>query len=283
MIVGEKVLGVIAAYHPDLDYVYDENDLQILTTMASQAAIALENANLYAAAREELIAARQLAALGTVTAAIQHRINNTLNIIGPNITRLRKRVDTSDETIQEILDIIERNTKYTSDYITRIQEPLKETEFQAVDINASLRDAQAQVWGQYQDRAGFGAVAVTYNLDDAVPLIEAFLGQITEIFRNLIENSHKAMGADGGTLTIVSRRVDDRLEVEIQDTGPGIPANIRDKLFIKPVPSRKPGEGSGLGLWLTNLLLQKYAGEISIEKTGADGTTMLVSLPVSRP
>jgi signal transduction histidine kinase len=126
-------------------------------------------------------------------------------------------------------------------------------------------------------------VTITYNLDDSVPLIQASLGQITKIFRNLIENSYKAMGADGGTRTIVSRRVDDRLEVEIQDSGPGIPPNIRDKLFIKPVPSRKPGEGSGLGLWLTNLLLQKYAGEVSIEKSGVAGTMMLVRLPVSGP
>jgi signal transduction histidine kinase len=229
-----------------------------------------------------LIAARQLAALGTVTAAIQHRINNSFNIIGPNITRLRKRVDTSDETIQEILDIIERNTKYTSDYITRIQEPLKETEVQAVDINASLREAQARVWGQYQDRAGSEAVEVIYNLDDSLPLIQASIGQITETFRNLIENSYRVMCAGGGTLTIVSRRIDDWLEVEIQDTGPGIPSNIVDKLFIKPTPSRKPGEGSGLGLWLTNLLLQKYSGEITIMSTGTDGTTMLVRIPVSK-
>jgi GAF domain-containing protein/anti-sigma regulatory factor (Ser/Thr protein kinase) len=285
MMVGEKVLGVIAVYDWEREHVYDKQDLQVLASMASQAAIALDNAALlngYKAAREELIAARQLAALGTVTAAIQHRINNTLNIIGPNTTRLRRRVDTSDETIREILDIIERNTKYTSDYIARIQEPLKETEIQAVDINASLREAQAQVWGEYRDRPGLGTVEVIYNLDDVLPLIEASLGQITEIFRNLIENGYKAMSPDGGTLTIASRRIDDRLEVEIQDTGSGIPSNIVDKLFIKPGPSRKPGEGSGLGLWLTNLLLQKYAGEISIEKTGVGGTTMLVRLPVSR-
>jgi signal transduction histidine kinase len=285
MAVGKKVLGVIAVYDWEREYAYDELDLHVVVSMASQAAIALDNANLlreYKYIREELIAARQLAALGTVTAAIQHRINNTLNIIGPNITRLRKRVNTSDETIQEILDIIERNARYTSDYITRIQEPLKETEVQAVDINASLREAQAQVWSQYQDRPGFETVEVIYNLDDSLPLIEASLGQITEIFRSLIENGYKAMSPDGGTLTIASRRVDDRLEVEIRDTGPGIPPNILDKLFIKPVQSRKPGEGSGLGLWLTNLLLQKYAGEISIEKTGADGTTMLIRLPVSR-
>jgi len=283
MMIGERVMGVLAIYDWGREGTYDEQDLQVLSSMASQAAIALENARLYAAAREELIAARQLAALGTVTAAIQHRINNTLNIIGPNLTRLRRRVDTSDATIQEILDIIERNTKYTSDYINRIQEPLKETEDQFVDINLSLREAQAQVLEQYQDRAGFGKVEVVYDIDDSLPPIEASLGQINEVFRNLIENSYKAMAGDGGRLTITNRLSDDWLEVEIRDTGHGIPPNIRDRLLEKPVPSREPGAGSGLGLWLTNLLLQKYAGEIALQETGPNGTTMLVRLPIASP
>ncbi len=282
MMIGQKVMGVLAIYDWEREGAYDEQDLQVFSSMASQAAIALENAQLYAAAREELIASRQLAALGTVTAAIQHRINNTLNIIGPNLTRLRRRVDTSDATIQEILDIIERNTKYTSDYINRIQEPLKETETQFVDINLSLREAQAQVLGQYQDRAEFAKVEVVYNIDDSLPPIEASLGQITEIFRNLIENSYKAMAGDGGTLTVINRLSDDWLEVEIRDTGHGIPTGIRNRIIKKPVPSREPGAGSGLGLWLTNLLLQKYAGEIAIEETGPNGTTMLVRLPAAK-
>ncbi|GAB4537839.1 MAG: hypothetical protein Kow0063_25130 [Anaerolineae bacterium] len=282
MMIGGEVLGMIAVYDWEREYAYDELDLHVLSSMASQAAIVLDNASLLRDVREELIATRQLAALGTATAAIQHRINNTLNIIGPNIARLRKRVDTSDATIQEILDIIERNTRYTSDYIARIQEPLKETEIQLVDINLCLRDAQARVWGEYQGRTEFGPVKIVYDLDDALPPIKASLAQVTEIFRNLIENSYKAMGAEGGCLTITSRRAGDRLEVEVRDTGPGIPANILDRLFIKPVPSRKPGEGAGLGLWLSNLLIQRYAGEISVAETGPEGTTMLVSLPVSR-
>lgn len=283
MMVGERVLGMIAVYDWERECVYDELDLQVLSSMASQAAIALDNASLYAAAREEVIATKQLATLGTVMAAIQHRINNTLNIIGPNITRLRKRVDTADETIREILDIVERNVRYTSDYIHRIQEPLKESDVQKVDINASLYDARSRVWQEYESRAGFGPVEVIEKLDDTLPLIEASTAQITEIFRNLIENSYKAMGANGGVLTITSRQADDWLEVEIQDTGPGIPAQINERLFIRPVPSRQPGgngPGSGLGLWLSALLLQRYGGEIRVAETGSTGTTMLVRLPV---
>jgi signal transduction histidine kinase len=287
MVVGERVLGVIAIWDWEREYAYDEQDLQVFSSMASQAAIALDNANLLresATIREKLIAAQQVAALGTATAAIQHRINNTLNIIMPNLTLLRRRVDTSDKSIQEILDRIERNTQYTVDYITRIQEPLKVTGVQSVDVNASLREAHSRVVEQYHDRLDFGEVKVVYKLDDSLPHLEASLGQITEIFCNLIENSYKAMGDDGGTLTLTSRRTEgDWIEVEFQDTGPGVPEHIVDKLFKKPVPSRTPGQGSGLGLWLAHLLLQTYAGEISVEDTGPDGTTMLARLPISKP
>jgi GAF domain-containing protein len=282
LMVGGEIIGIFNIEDPRPD-AFDEYTQELAALIADQAAIVIQNARHYARAREELIATRQVAALGTATAAIQHRINNTLNIIRPNISRLRRRVDTSDATIEEVLDIIERNTRYTSDYITRIQEPLKETGVQLVDINASLREAQAQVWRQYQDRAGFGEIDATYRLDDSLPLIEAPLGQVTEVFRNLIENGYKAMGTAGGTLTLTSRRVDSWLEVEVQDTGPGIPSNILDRLFIKPVPSGEPSEGSGLGLWLSNLLLQRCAGEIIIARTGPGGTTVLVRLPVSRP
>ncbi|MBI1881077.1 MAG: GAF domain-containing protein [Chloroflexi bacterium] len=275
----DEVIGVFNIEDPQPD-AFDDETCELAELIADQVAIVIQNAR----RREELIAARQLATLGTVTAAIQHRINNTLNIIAPNITRLRKRVNLEDETIQEILDLIERNTKSTTEYINRIQEPLKETEIQAIDINACLHEAHTRVQEEYQGKTGFGTVEVAYNLNEALPLIEASSGQITEVFHNLIENGYKAMGADGGTLTIVSRQVDSWLEVEIQDTGPGIPPEIRDWLFVKPVPSRQPGQhgqGSGLGLWLSALLLQKYAGEIKVVTTGPGGTIMLVRLPVS--
>ncbi len=231
-------------------------------------------------ARQELATVRQLAILGTAMSALQNRINNTLSIIVPNIIRLRRRVDSSDKTILEILEMIERNTRYTSDYIHRIQDALQETEVQSVNINASLQEAQLLVWQKYQPQTKLGLVKVVYSLDDSLPIIEASVSQITEIFRNLIENSYRAMSVEGGTLTIISRQAGDWLEVEIQDTGPGLSSEILDKLFDKPVPSSDPAQGTGLGLWLSALLLQKYTGEIAIKKTGSAGTTMLVRLPV---
>ncbi|MEA3350123.1 MAG: GAF domain-containing protein [Chloroflexota bacterium] len=281
MMVGEKVLGVIATYHTTQDYVYCGDDLEILQAIADQAAIALENARLYREAerlykeaRGEAIAAKQLATLGTAIAALQHRINNTFNIIVPNVTRLRKRVDMTNETIVEILEIIERNARYTSRIVERIQEPLSEVGLQDVDINAVLENVATTAKEQLRPE-----VDIKLDLDDSIPLIRAPIGQITEVFRNLTENGCRAMNE--GQLIINSVLTDKGVSVRVKDTGPGIPPRIQERLFTKPVPSKEPGGGAGLGLWLSRLMLQTLGGDIRIEETGDTGTTMLVQIPVS--
>jgi signal transduction histidine kinase len=254
---------------------FTEEDQDLLGALADQAAVAIENARLYQEARDEVQATRQLSTLGTAIAALQHRINNTFNIIVPNMTRLRKRVDTSDPTIEEILDIVERNARYTSEIIERIQEPLGEVEFQDVDINSVLTD----VAGRIEEDEG-SSIDVQLVLDDSIPLFSAPIGQITEIFQNLADNACRIMD-DGGELRITSSLVDEGIEVRVEDTGPGISPKIQERLFVKPVPSKEPGGGSGLGLWLSGLMLKSFGGKIGVEETSPAGTTMLVTIPIA--
>ena len=273
MSTGEKILGVLAIYDWEREYAYNEADLTVLSSMASQAAIALENVRLYAEARSEVIAAKQLATLGIAIAALQHRINNTFNIIVPNVTRLRKRVDMTNETIAEILDIIERNARYTSDIIARIQEPLREVETQDVDVNAVLDEVMSVAGEQWP------GIDVTPNLDDSIPLIQAPIGQVTEVFRNLVDNACRAMEGSG-QIVVASHLTEGKISVRVEDTGPGIPLLIQQRLFVKPVPSGEPGGGAGLGLWLSRLMLQTIGGDVIIEKSDPTGTTMVVQIPV---
>jgi GAF domain-containing protein len=277
MLSDNKVIGVVATFHPNKDNVYSEEDLDILQSMADLAAIALENARLYEEAQklqDEKIAAEQLATLGTATAALQHRINNTFNIIVPNVLRLRSRVDPKDKTISEILDIIERNARQTSKIIGRIQDPLKEIEEQDININSVIQDVIYRIKEQREP----SKVEVKLKLSDPLPLIKAPIGQITEIFTNLIENAYKAMPL-GGILTIESYTREKTISVEVQDTGTGIPKDVQRRLFKEPVPSQEPNESSGLGLWLSRLILQRISGSIKIKGSDSTGTTMLVQIP----
>lgn len=251
---------------------FGPSDGQRLLTFANYAAIAIKNARLYEQAREDVVATKQLATLGTAIAALQHRINNTFNIIVPNVTRLRKRVDMTDETVVEILDIIERNARYTSDIIARIQEPLREVEIQEVDVNAVLDEVTGRMEEQWSD------IVIEKNLNDDLPLVRAPIGQVAEVFSNLCDNACRAMGGNG-QLIVASRLASGIINVRVQDTGPGIPLRIQERLFAKPVPSKEPGGGAGLGLWLSQLMLQTIGGKIGIEKTDSTGTTMLVQIP----
>ncbi len=280
MIVENEVIGVIATYHPELENLYNEYDLDNLKGIANLAAIALENLSLYKEARGDGIAKKQLTTLGIATAALQHRINNTFNIIIPNVTRLRSRVDVNNAETVEILDIIERNARYTSNIIKRIQEPLKEVEITTVDINALLGD----IILRRKKLSGTTKYLVQINLstDENIPLINGPSGQIAEVFDNLISNSYKAM-TNGGKICIESKlKNNGMICIDVTDSGPGIPPEIQKRLFKKPVPSHTPGGGAGLGLWLSLLMLQSIGGNIEIEESNEKGTTMLVTIPVEQ-
>lgn len=142
MLIREKVLGVIAAYHKTKDYVYNKNNLLVLTTMANQAAVAIDNARLYSSIedinifleekvlertkelereKERAAAAEALAALGTVSAGLQHRINSTLSILMPNLLRIKMRLDPDDHNANQAMGIIERNVEYLHDHQANIK------------------------------------------------------------------------------------------------------------------------------------------------------------------
>jgi GAF domain-containing protein len=279
--IGERILGVIATFHPEKENLYSDKDLRILQGIARVAAITLENMRLYREARSEVVATKQLSTLGTAIAALQHRINNSFNIIIPNVSRLKLRVDLNDPTIVEILDIIERNARYTSEIIARIQEPLKEVEISDININAILGAIVLKKRDSWKSHVTSPLVTLSFNADERIPIVRGLSGQIAEIFENLMDNGYKAM-PKGGEIEVVSELNDGNIMVRVKDCGNGIPPEIQERLFVKPVPSRNPGGGAGLGLWLSRLMLQSIGGDIGIESSNSAGTVMLVTIPVDQ-
>ncbi len=277
LVIGVRTVGIVFVNYLT-SHTFSPGDKEAIRILANQAAIAIHNAELYQQARADIVAAKQLSTLGTAIAALQHRINNTLNIIVPNVARLRKRVDLTDKDTVDILDIIERNARYTSNIMSRIQEPLQEIEIRDMDINAVLNEIALDING-HPSEPGYASIEVVLELDDTIPIVRVPVGQISEIFRNLVDNACRVM-KQGGKLAIISCMEDSKICVRVQDTGPGIPMQIRDRLFNKPVSGQNSGSGAGLGLWLSQLMLQSLGGTIAIERSNTDGTTMLVQIPL---
>jgi signal transduction histidine kinase len=149
---------------------------------------------------------------------------------------------------------------------------------QTFDVHEGL-DATLTMLGH---RLGDG-IDVVRDYDRSLPHIAAFPGELNQVWTNLIDNAVDAM--DGhGTLTVRTHPgLDDRLVVEIGDTGPGVPDEIRNRIF-EPFFTTKPmGKGTGLGLDIAwRIIVGRHRGDIRLESAPGD-TRFQVALPVREP
>ena len=128
------------------------------------------------------------------------------------------------------------------------------------------------------------AITVVKDFDKTLPEIPCYPGDLNQVWTNIIDNALAAMRDTGGTLTVRTCRFGDNMaRVEICDTGPGIPADIREHIF-EPFFTTKPfGEGTGLGLDLAfNIVVKKHRGDLRVESSPGD-TRFIVLLPLERP
>jgi signal transduction histidine kinase len=154
---------------------------------------------------------------------------------------------------------------------------LDRSPFQVVDVH-ELLDSTLMMLG-----AKIGPdITVVKNYDRGLPEIPCYPGELNQVWTNLIDNAVSAMGG-AGTLTVTTSRDRDFLAVEIGDTGPGVPAEIRDRIF-EPFFTTKPvGEGTGLGLDISwRIIVNSHHGDLKVESVPGD-TRFRVRLPLTAP
>jgi signal transduction histidine kinase len=122
-------------------------------------------------------------------------------------------------------------------------------------------------------------VTVVRDYGADVPPIEAYAGELNQVWTHLIDNAIDAMGATG-KLRVSTRAHDDGVVVEIADTGHGMPEDVRAHAFEPFYTTKGVGEGTGLGLDVARrIVVERHGGEITIE-SGPDGTVLRVRLPL---
>ena len=142
-----------------------------------------------------------------------------------------------------------------------------------LDLNECAESALTIAAHQLRDR-----IEVIKELGP-VPKIHGVASQINQVLLNLITNAAQAMD-DGGKLTVTSRRAGDKVEVEVTDTGAGIPDKVLPKIFDPFFTTKPVGEGTGLGLSIVHKIVQSHGGDIKVRTEAKKGTTFTISLPV---
>ncbi|MEV7234447.1 ATP-binding protein [Streptomyces sp. NPDC051020] len=126
-------------------------------------------------------------------------------------------------------------------------------------------------------------ITVVRDYDHTLPRIPGYPAELNQVWTNLIDNAVWAMRStgSGGTLTVRTRRDGDRVLVEFRDTGPGVPADVRDRAFDPFFTTKPVGEGTGLGLDVSwRIIVNRHGGDLRLESVPGD-TRFQVRLPVN--
>jgi len=224
----------------------------------------------------QLVQSEKMAAIGQLAAGIAHELRNPLAIVMNALYDLRARLDHADADVSEDLRIAEEEIGRAQAIIKNLLEFSREPggELERLDVN-DLVARTLQLLEKYLQSSG---VEVSVELG-TIPRCVANDNAMRQILLNLVTNAVQAM-PKGGRLTIRTARAGtDRVRLEVQDTGVGIPkAHLRD-IFNPFYTTKAPGQGTGLGLFVIHAILQRYGGDVRVASELGVGTTFTIELP----
>ncbi|MFU8816650.1 MAG: PAS domain S-box protein [Pseudomonadales bacterium] len=233
--------------------------------------------------REKLAHVGRLSTMGEMTASIAHEINQPLTAISmyaQSGLKLIQRGDPDLDKLASALDKLNTQSLRAGAIIERIQRfaRAQESEHELVLINELLKDLLKLAEGD----ARLHEVAISFDLEDGLPLVSCDGIQIQQVALNLIRNAIDAMKSidcrHGNALTITSRALPDRrVEIAVADQGPGVAAS-QINLIFKPFHTTKK-EGMGMGLSICRTIVREHGGELAFRNNHDVGATFYFTLP----
>lgn len=233
---------------------------------------------------QELFDSEKLAAVGRLAAAISHEINNPLEAIKNAIYAVFPHLPEGSAD-QRLLGIAQKETERVSRIIRQMLGLYRvDTTKTSMDANLVMDEALVLLKGQLTRHR----IKLSAELDRGLPSIPAVSDQIKQVFLNLLINAQEAMDK-GGELRVATRLsgpgdadlVAGRYVLaEVQDTGPGIPEEYLHKIFDPFFSTKRERKGTGLGLWVSQDIVQRHGGQLKVRTRVGRGTTFTVALPI---
>lgn len=290
--VRDQIFGVLNIESDEVNR-FDEEDLKVLSSFASQLSISIENAQLFSNlkqtlqelkhAQDQMVQAEKLRAMGEMASGVAHDFNNVLAVILGNVQLLLHQLDRlSPEEIREGLKVIERSSKDGAETVRRIQEftgMRKDKEFVFLSLNKIVEEVITITQPRWRDQVQKQGVQIELNTQlGEIPLIMGNPHELREVLTNIIFNAVDAM-PKGGKLTIATQsQSEDWVEMRISDTGIGMTEEVKKRVF-DPFFTTKGVTNSGLGMSVSFGIIKRHGGEILIESEPGKGTTFIIHLP----
>lgn len=247
----------------------------------------------------QLVHSDRMATLGTLAAGIAHEINNPASFISGNLQTLELFWKDIGDTLSQS-DIGTLGPKYPFireempkliaemrsgvSRISRIVNSLRsyshagaKTADSSVDINASVEDALLLCRNNLKHD-----VVRKCDLDPNLPNVTGDSTQISQVLVNLITNAVHAMEPKGGSLHITSKRDHKNVILVVRDSGPGIPEDCLEQIWLPFFTTKQIGKGTGLGLPICQKIVNEHGGSISAENHSEGGALFTITLPIPK-
>jgi len=295
IVLGDKMSGQI----------YTPEDLNVFEVLASQAALAIENAQFYEEAKEmqgQIAQAEKMATIGTMADGLSHQINNrfyALSLIAGDTIDTIKMTNTSKCTpeVKEMIDQINHALERIQANVVQGGEVVKgilkytrkgDEGFEALDLNKIIDNTLEMV--QFKVKLSEIDIARDFN---TLPKIKGNMAQLEEVFFNFIDNAYDAiverrtlLKEEGyrGKITISAQSKDDKVEIIVEDNGMGIKDDSHQKLFTPFFTTKTSARrGTGLGLYvIRRIITDTHKGKINFESAWKVGTRFIIELPIAK-
>lgn len=274
---------------------FTDDDLQVLSTLANQASIVVQKIELLGSlrnqvkilaetvselkqAQDELVQSEKLASIGQLAGGMAHEINNPLQIILGR-TELMLMHEENDRKIAP-LKAIRENTIRIANIVSNLLSFSRQSSdnlYQRLEVNEVLRKTLELLEPQMSPKN----IALVRDFEEGIPPVFGSSSQLQQVFTNLALNALQSMqNCGGGILTVRTRSISSSVQIDFEDTGPGINQDCLERVFEPFFTTKSVGEGTGLGLSIAYGIVDSHGGSICAQKREQPGACVTVTLPL---
>jgi two-component system NtrC family sensor kinase len=227
---------------------------------------------------EQMSQTEKLTSLGLLAAGVAHEVNTPLAVISNYIQMLAKQMPEGDPR-QGIIDKIVKQTFRASEIVNNLLNFSRTgaAELTDIDVNRVVEETLSLVAHPLKT----SQIQIVKQLGETLPRVRGSANKLQQVFLNLFLNARDAMPS-GGMLEVRTAAHNGSVEVEIADTGAGIPREHIHRIFDPFFTTKATGRGTGLGLSVSYGIIKEHAGKIDVRSTPGKGTSFHVEFPAVR-
>jgi two-component system NtrC family sensor kinase len=285
LLVRGQGIGIYLIHTEKPQPEFSNQDLQLLSVLANQAAAGVENWRTYKqllraneelkASQAQMVQAAKMAAIGELAAGVAHEIKNPLQVLLLHLELVEK-----GRPVPNWTEMFSKQVRRLGDITRRLMDfarnASEEVKMEPVPLKKVIEETTAMVHHEF---VGSG-ITFALNLPDDLPPVAGNANYLQQVFLNLLLNARDAMPKGGG-ISISTALTGYHIIISFSDTGTGIEKDVLEKIF-RPFFTTKGDKGTGLGLAVCHKIIGQHKGEIRVESEVGKGTTFTIYLPVWR-